>query len=53
MLVSVRARYAADSGFDAYVDGLAEEGHLRTVTCRRGADYTADEPADYWAFEVR
>lgn len=53
VLVSVRARYAAESGFEEYVDGLADEGRLRTVTCRRAEAYTADDSADYWAFEVR
>jgi predicted TPR repeat methyltransferase len=52
VIVSTRKSYAAESGFEEYVRRLEEQGGLKTVLRLRDKPYTADSPADYWAFKV-
>lgn len=52
VVLSTRKRYVSESGFDRYVRELADEGALKTVRHLEDAEYTVDEPGDYWAFEV-
>ncbi|MFZ3562179.1 class I SAM-dependent DNA methyltransferase [Streptomyces sp. BH055] len=52
VLLSTFSKYLAGSDFVAYVQGQADDGALKVVERRRDVPYTAEGPADYWAFEV-
>ncbi|MHC5262779.1 class I SAM-dependent DNA methyltransferase [Streptomyces sp. UC4497] len=52
VLVSTFSKYLAGSDFVEYVQRQADDGALKVVERRRDVPYTAEGPADYWAFEV-
>ncbi|MGP3776505.1 class I SAM-dependent DNA methyltransferase [Streptomyces sp. SDT5-1] len=52
VLMSTFSKYLQGTDFVEYVQGQADEGALKVVERRRDEPYTAEGPADYWAFEV-
>ncbi|WP_306318981.1 MULTISPECIES: class I SAM-dependent methyltransferase [unclassified Streptomyces] len=52
VLLSTFSKYLEGSDFVEYVQRQADDGALKVVERRRDVPYTAEGPADYWAFEV-
>lgn len=53
VLVTTHKSYLDTSAFEAHVADLAGAGTLKVVRRLQDVPYTAETPADYWAFEVR
>ncbi|MHB9756927.1 class I SAM-dependent DNA methyltransferase [Streptomyces sp. BYX5S] len=52
VLMSTFSKYLQGTDFTEYVQRQADDGALKVVERRRDVPYTAEGPADYWAFEV-